>query len=401
MELNTVPGGVCAPVGFKACGIAAGLKPDRPDLALIVSDVPCEAAACFTTNTACAAPILVSREHLAAAGQARAVVINSGYANACTGDQGIEHARETCVRLASLLKVPTEQVLVASTGVIGVPLPVDKILNALPEAVNSLSREGASAAMRAIMTTDTRPKERSYEIQGDLRCRLGGMAKGAGMIAPNMATMLSVITSDVSASSACLQGLLREAVEGSFNAVTVDGDTSTNDTVFLLANGQSGAPRLDDHDELREIFAQALLQLCQDLAKMIAQDGEGATKLVTVHVIRALTRQEARQVAKTVAESMLVKTALYGGDPNWGRIVAAVGRTGLPLDPSRMKISLSGSLWLDEGYQEKMTEAEANARLKKTECELVLDLGRGVATDTVWTCDLTEGYVAINAHYRT
>ena len=403
MSLRWVEGGVCAPLGFRAAGVAAGLKGEgQLDLCLIVSDRVCSACGCFTANRACAAPVLLCKEHLERTkGRAKAIVMNSGNANACTGKKGELEVRRVVERVAQLAGCQLDEVLPASTGVIGIPFPGEKILDALPKAAKELSRSGAAAAAQSIMTTDTKPKSAALEQIGNLRCSLGGIAKGSGMIAPNMATMLSVITTDVKASSSCLQLLLREAVRESFNAVTVDGDTSTNDTVLLLANGMSEGRSLDEAIELREEFGAALTELCINLAKQIARDGEGASKLVSIEVVNALTKDEARSVGKILANSPLIKTAIYGMDPNWGRFVAALGRTGVPVDPSTVCFYLGGELWLDTEYQEALSEEDARSRMGGKECVIRVDLGRGVARDTVWTCDFTEEYIRINAHYRT
>ena len=403
MSWRSVDGGICAPMGFRASAVAAGLKGNQKlDLCLIVSDTTCSACGCFTTNRACASPVRICKEHLSSTkGYAKAVVVNSGNANACTGPQGDENARRVTRRVAQLLGCDPREVLPASTGVIGISLPTEKILAALPTATEELSRTGAMAAAQSIMTTDTRPKMLAVQLTQKLRCSIAGMAKGSGMIAPHMATMLSVVTTDAKASPECLKSMLQEAVDGSFNAVTVDGDTSTNDTVLLLANGMSGAPGLDENLELREEFQSALICLCVDLAKKIAEDGEGASKRIEFQILNALTREEARSVGKVLANSPLVKTALYGNDPNWGRFIAALGRCGVPLDPSKVRLYLGRDLWLDSEYREAMSEEDARSRMGGKETVIRVDLARGVAMDTVWTCDFTEDYIRINAHYRT
>ena len=394
-------GGVTTPQGYRASGSIAGIKANNGlDLALIVSDTPATAAAVFTTNLAQAAPILVSREHLSASGGvARAIIVNSGCANACTGDEGFQAAREMAAETARLVGCSVAEVLVASTGVIGVALPIDKIRAALPAAFRGLASDQGSAAARAIMTTDPFPKEAAAEIQIDGRTvRLGGMAKGSGMIEPMMATMLGFITTDADVPQPLLARALREAVDDSFNAITVDGECSTNDSVMLLANGAGGA----SIDELSyRPFVQALHAVCRELAMGIVRGGEGATKLVTVLVTGGASKSDARRAAKAIANSLLVKTAIHGGDPNWGRLIAVAGRANVAFDLSRAAVMIGPTTLFRNGRPYDEAAGAAAEYLKGTEITVSVDLGAGAASSTVWTCDLSAEYVRINAEYRT
>jgi glutamate N-acetyltransferase/amino-acid N-acetyltransferase len=365
-----------------------------------VSETPATAAAVFTTNRAQAAPVLVSREHLSASGGvARAIVVNSGCANACTGDAGIRAARDMAAEAARLVGCSIAEVLVASTGVIGVALPIDKIRTALPTAFRGLAADQGAAAARAIMTTDPFPKEAAVETSiGGRTVRIGGMAKGSGMIEPNMATMLGFITTDADVPQPLLSRALREAVDDSFNAITVDGECSTNDSVMLLANGAGGAS-IDpgNYDQ----FRQCLFEVCRDLAIGIVRGGEGATKLVTVTVTDAATPADARRAAKAIANSLLVKTAIHGGDPNWGRLVAVAGRANVAFDLSRAVVTIGSTTLFKNGRPYDERAAEAAEYLKGTEIAVSVGLGAGTAASTVWTCDLSAEYVRINAEYRT
>lgn len=399
-------GTVTSPQGFRAGAAACGLKPDgQLDVALLVSDPASRAAAVFTRNRVVAAPVTVDRESLQKhGGSIRAVVANAGNANACTGPKGLAAARRTQEMVAAKLEVEAGQVLVLSTGVIGVPLPMKKIGRGIDEAYGRLSPDEGSAAARAIMTTDTRPKHRSVRLGlsgGEVR--LGGIAKGAGMIHPDMATMLGVVTTDASVGRAQLQHALQRSVDRSFNCISVDGDTSTNDAVLLLANGAEG---VEVTAEDLPVFEAALTELCVWLARAIVMDAEGATKFVTLHVTGATDTDQARVVARTVASSPLVKTALHGGDPNWGRILAAAGRSGAPLEAERLSLSVrtEGRPYLqlvEGGAPSEYEENEAVEVFNQPEFELQLDLGIGASQATVWTCDLSHEYVTINSHYRT
>ncbi|MFH1568314.1 MAG: bifunctional glutamate N-acetyltransferase/amino-acid acetyltransferase ArgJ [Gemmatimonadota bacterium] len=391
-------GGVTAAREYRAAGVRAGVKPrsQKNDLALVFSARPATAAAVFTTNRVYAAPITVDREHLAG-GRARAVVLNSGNANACTGERGIADARRMCQVTAGALGVATEQVLVCSTGVIGVPMPMPVIEAAVPAAVAALSPTGGAAAAVAIMTTDTVPKEAAVEVEGGVR--IGGMAKGAGMIAPNMATMLSVVTSDAAVPAGQLRELLADAARRSFNCITVDGDMSTNDTVIVLANGAPDPPALAGAAASR--FYEGLEGVCRRLARAIARDGEGATKLVTVKVRGGRTEAEARQVGLSVANSSLVKTALFGNDPNWGRILCAMGYSGVEIDPARVAVSLCGTAIFGGGSGVAFDAAALSGAMKAAEVPIGIDLAMGPAAVEIYTCDLSYDYVRINAEYTT
>ena len=393
-------GAITAPLGFRAAAVACGIKAEGLDLMLLAADAPCAAAAVFTTNRAQAAPVLVSREHLAG-GSARAVVVNSGCANAATGAQGLADARETAALVAAALGCAPAEVVVASTGVIGVPLPMTALREGIPRAAAALDREGGAVAARAIMTTDTRPKQALVEVAlpgGTVR--IGAMAKGAGMIAPNMATMLAFFTTDARIAGPLLQRALREAVGESLNRITVDGDTSTNDMALVMASGAAAAPPIVDGPAYAA-FRDGLVQAGRALAEMIVRDGEGATRIALVQVEGARTAAEADRVARTVAESPLVKTALHGGDPNWGRILAAAGRAGVEIDVDRVDIHL-GRVWVAAaGAARPYDEAQAALAMREDPVRIRVDLHQGGAQGWMWTSDLTHGYVTVNAHYRS
>lgn len=400
-------GSATTPRGFSAAAVAASIKQSgRPDLVLVFSDHDCTAAGVFTRNRVAAAPVIVDRATLATNNSAiRGVVINSGNANACTGEPGLANAREMQRLASEELGGRPDQYLVMSTGVIGVPLPIERVRSGILIAAPSLSPDNGIAAAEGIMTTDTRPKHLAIEIQlpgGTVT--LGGMAKGAGMIHPDMATLLGVVTTDAAVSADDLATMLREAADRSFNAISIDGDTSTNDTILLLANGAGGVSVNDA--ESRELFANALNELCHALAMMVVSDGEGVTRVVTVHVTGARTESDARRVANTIATSPLVKTAFAGGDPNWGRILAATGRSGVDLDQSRL------ALWIGvgdepplqivrDGTPTNFVEADAAAVFAQPVFTVRVDLGDGSAETVLWTTDLTHDYVTINADYRT
>jgi glutamate N-acetyltransferase/amino-acid N-acetyltransferase len=399
--VSAISGGVTTPRGFRAAGVSAGIKANRGlDLALLVSDAPAQADAVFTTNRALAAPVVVSREHLARSGGiARAVVVNSGCANACTGDEGLQVARDMAAETARLLHCPPEQVLVASTGVIGVALPMEKIRSGLPDAFRSLGADHGPSAARAIMTTDPFPKEAAAQIViGGHDVAIGGMAKGSGMIEPMMATMLGFVTTDAAVPAPLLGRALREAVNDTFNAITVDGECSTNDCVIILANGASGA---SVDEATYGAFAAGLTAVCRELALGIVRGGEGATKLVTVIVTGAASSGEARKAAKAIANSPLVKTAIHGGDPNWGRLIAVAGRAGVDFELSRAAVTIGSTVLFRDGRPHDEGAPEAAQYLKGSELTVSVDLGAGRASSTVWTCDLSAEYVRINADYRT
>ncbi|MCU1382762.1 MAG: argJ [Acidobacteria bacterium] len=400
-SLAAIQGGVATPLGFRAAGISAGIKPSgNPDLMLLVADAPAQVAAVFTTNKVVAAPVIVSREHIArAGGLTRAIVVNSGCANACTGDVGLRDAREMTSETARLVGCAAEQVLVSSTGVIGVALPMAKVRAGLPRAFAALGADQGPAAARAIMTTDLSPKESARRVSiGAREAVIGGMAKGAGMIEPMMATMLGFVTTDAAVPPALLDRALREAVDATFNAITVDGDSSTNDCVMLLASGASGAV-VDESSYTA--FRDALTEVCRDLALAIVRGGEGATKLVTVNVTGAASSDEARRAAKVIANSLLVKTAIHGGDPNWGRLICAAGRAGVAFDASRAAVTMGSIVLFKDGQPHDEMAAAAADYLKGTDLTIGVDLGSGTAASRVWTCDLSAEYVRINADYRT
>jgi glutamate N-acetyltransferase/amino-acid N-acetyltransferase len=400
--IETIGGGVSTPKGFRAAGVSAGIKakPGALDLALLISDQPATAAAVFTTNLAQAAPVTVSREHLSrSGGVAQAVVVNSGCANACTGDAGLRDARTMTADTARLVGCPVEHVLVASTGVIGVALPMDKIQSGLPVAFHALGASNGSLAAQAIMTTDPFPKEAAARVGINGReITIGGMAKGSGMIEPMMATMLAFVTTDAGIPGPLLERALREVVNDTFNAITVDGDSSTNDCVMIFANGASGVT-VDEHSY--DAFTDALRSVCLRLALGIVRGGEGATKLVTVNVTGATSPAEARKAAKAIANSLLVKTAIHGGDPNWGRLIAVAGRAGVGFDLNGAQVMIGPIVLFKDGRPYDDAAPEAASYLKNTDIVITVGLGVGSASSTVWTCDLSAEYVRINAEYRT
>ena len=404
-------GGVCAAQGVKASGTHAGFRadPNRLDLAVVAADEACTCAATFTQNRFCAAPVQVSRPR-AAAGVARAVMLNSGNANASTGEQGLAIAKQSAKLLADALGCPEEQILVASTGVIGQQQAIDPYLDGAPAAVAALGADTdhAHAAARAVMTTDTVSKEVS--LVGELPAEngqpartvhVGGFCKGSGMIMPNMATMLSVLTTDAPLTAEAAHAALLAAVRASFNKVTVDSDTSTNDSCFLLATGKAGGDPIREGTAAFDVFAGALRVACETLARKIASDGEGATKLVTVDVLGCKTAEDADTVARTIANSPLVKTAIFGHDANWGRVAAAAGRSGVEFDQYDVDIDLLGVPVLRAGMPVPMDEDDMLRRFEAPEVSIVIDLGQGSASTRIWTCDLTHEYVTINGDYRT
>jgi glutamate N-acetyltransferase / amino-acid N-acetyltransferase len=402
VRIDHISGGVTAPAGFRAAGLHCGIKANgKPDLALLVSDAAASAAGVFTTNLAVAAPVLVSQAHLAASGgRAHAVVTNSGCANACTGPQGMADAQEMAALTAAALGCAAEQVLVASTGVIGVNLKMPAIRDGIPRVAAQLADDGGGDAARAIMTTDPFPKEAAVEVTTDVgRFRIGGMTKGSGMIEPRMATMLGYLTTDAAVEPSLLFRALSDACRYTFNAITVDGEPSTNDCVFALANGASGV--VVDEGLYPALF-EGFRQVAHQLAIGIVRGGEGATKLVSITATGAATEADAWKAARAMANSPLVKTAIHGADPNWGRLIASSGRSGAAfvLDRARVRI---GPLVLFEGGRPFDERAPEAARyLTGTDLEVEVDLGTGGShRATVWTCDLTADYVKINAEYRT
>jgi len=403
----TTTGGVATAKGFRAAGISAGIKATKKlDLALVVSETPATAAAMFTQSLVQAAPVLVSKESLQrSGGVVRAIVVNSGCANACTADVGMADANVMAAETARLIGCPVEQVLVASTGVIGVNLPMDKLRSGIPLAFAALSDSQGPQAAQAIMTTDPFPKESCITIMvGGKSVTIGGMAKGSGMIGPDMAsalphaTMLAFVTTDAAVPQPLLSRALAEVVDETFNAITVDGDTSTNDTVILLANGASGAT-IGDAEYAP--FVKALRAVCLELALGIVRGGEGATKLVTVSVTGAASGDDARRTAKAIANSLLVKTAIHGGDPNWGRLIAVAGRAGVAFNPGGAKVTIGPVVLFENGRPYDERASEAAEYLKRKDVAVSVDLGAGSAMSTVYTCDLSAEYVRINAEYRT
>lgn len=406
-------GGVTTPRGFRAAGVHAGFRadPQRLDLALVAADEPCACAAVFTRNVFCSAPVTVSREHLEndGYGTARAVVINSGNANAATGERGLEAARESARMVGEALGCPACEVMVASTGVIGVHLPLEPFSSGIPQAISALSYAGGNDAAHAIMTTDTHPKQAAVTFLGDdigypgCTFSVGGMAKGSGMIMPNMATMISVLTTDAPVQPDVLKVALTCAVNRSFNKVTVDSDTSTNDSCYLFASGAAapGAPSFALGSPAYERFEQALMTVCEDLARHMAADGEGATRLVTVNVTGAATEADADTAARAVANSPLVKTAICGHDANWGRIAMAIGKSGATFAQECVAIDIMGMPVCRAGLTVPFDEDEALRRFEQPEIIIDVDLGAGEAATTVWTCDFTHEYISINGDYRS
>lgn len=400
--MDVVRVGVTAPIGFKASGLFCGIKKVRKDIALVVSDVPAVAAAMFTTNSVVAAPVVVDREQMALGGKIRAIVVNSGNANACTGERGMNDAWTMVRDTAEALGIAKEEVLVSSTGVIGQYLPMDVVRPGVRAAAEHLGPDGSGAA-EAIRTTDTFAKEAAVRCAIDgTRVTVGGMAKGSGMIAPNMATMLAFVTTDAAVTPAVLQAATRQAVDRSFHRISVDGDTSTNDMVAVLANGLAGNKLIDTvGGPGYDAFYLALEHVLITLSKMIVMDGEGATKFVEIRVTEAPSEEAAAQVARTVANSSLVKTALHGEDANWGRILAAMGRSGVTFDPAKVEIDFGDVPILRSNYRIDFSEEAAKEVLSCRDIAITIRMGAGDASAFFWTCDLSKEYVAINANYRT
>ncbi|NJN68306.1 MAG: bifunctional glutamate N-acetyltransferase/amino-acid acetyltransferase ArgJ [Chloroflexaceae bacterium] len=399
-------GHVTTPSGWRAGVAACGIKyTGRTDLALLVSERPCRAAALFTTNRVVSAHIHYDRAVLARNSTSiRAVLINAGSANACTGEVGIAAAEATAREVERTLALPTDSTLVMSTGVIGLLLPVDRVVQGIATASQHLDAAHGPDAARAIMTTDTRPKQCAVRValpDGE-HIHIGGMVKGAGMVHPNMATMLSVVTTDAAVEPAALDAALRFAADRSFNCISIDGDTSTNDTLLALANGRAGNP-LIAHIESAEgqAFLAGLVEVCQRLAQEVVRDGEGATRLVTLTVRGAVSDEDAHRAAMAVARSPLVKTAIFGGDPNWGRVVCALGYSGATIDPDRVVLHFGPVPVFAHGVPQPFDELAAHQVLSAPDVLMVADLGMGTGTATVWTCDFSYEYVRINAEYRT
>ncbi len=389
--------------GFRAAGIHCGIKDDAPDLALLVSDAPCSAAGVFTRSSVVGAPVALCRERIRA-GRARAVVVNSGISNVAMGARGDRDARRMAAWAASCLGCAPEEVLVASTGVIGEPLPMDRLRSGIPAAARALRPAGLRDAARAIMTTDTRPKWAAAETRvAGTPVRVAGIAKGVGMCAPDMATVLGFVLTDAAASPALLRRLWRRTAAETFNRVTVDGETSTSDTALLLANGRAGHRVLRDPASAgARRLATALGEVCEELAQALARDGEGATRLVTVVVEGARSATAAEKAAARIANSPLVKTALFGADANWGRILQTVGAGRVPLRLERTRVVLAGvTVFRDGASAGPAARRRAEARLRRREVEVRVHLGDGRATARRWTCDLSYDYVRINAEYTT
>lgn len=403
MELKKITGGITSPQGFMSGAAQAEIKKaDKYDIALVVSSKPASAAAVFTTNKFQAAPVLVSKKNLAG-GVARGFVVNSGCANACTGEQGLIDAEKMVEKASQMIGCPSSQIMVASTGVIGVSLPMEKVLGGIEKAAQCLDSKGGKLAAQAIMTTDTFLKETAVEFElGEAKITIGAMAKGAGMIHPDMATLLAFITTDAAISAQCLQEALNSANEDSFNMVTVDGDTSTNDSLFVLANGMAGNTPIEDtlSPEYKD-FASALKTVCVEMARLIARDGEGATKLMEVRVINAPDPKGARSAARAIAGSSLVKAALFGEDANWGRIVCALGYSGAEFNPALVDVYLGDLPVAKDGGGLSFDEEKAAEILKEKSIIILVDLKQGTEKATAWGCDLTYDYVKINGAYRT
>ncbi|HOC68678.1 MAG: Arginine biosynthesis bifunctional protein ArgJ [Candidatus Hydrogenedentes bacterium ADurb.Bin101] len=402
--MKSLDKGVCAPAGFRAGAAAGGIKKagtQRLDCALIVSDMPASVAGVFTTNMVQAAPVRYCRE-ICRAGKGRAIFANSGNANACTGDPGYADVLKTADIAGALLKLPPDEICVCSTGVIGVPMPMDRLEKGVCACVAALSDDGSPDTARAIMTTDTKPKELAVEVScGGGRVRLGGIAKGAGMIAPNMATMLCFLTTDAAVAPADLRHLLHAAAEQSFNCICVDNDMSTNDTLLCLANGASGTVPIVPGGADYARFGEALNELCRELAQALVRDGEGATKFVEIEVTGVPDDRAARQIAASVARSQLCKTAFYGQDANWGRIACAAGYAGVVFDPGLLDVYIQGIRVLAHGCPVAYEEVEIQARMQAPELRVRLELNSGGGHATFWTSDLSVEYVTINADYRT
>ena len=397
-----INGSITTPKGFKAAGIKAGIKKSgKEDVAIIYSTVPAAAAGVFTLNTMAAAPVVVSRK-VADKGQASAIVVNSGCANACTGTQGLTDAGAMAALTAELLNIQADQVFVASTGIIGVNLPMEKLNAGIKKAVAELSEEGGVKAGQAILTTDTFPKSCAYELTlGGVSVKIAGIAKGSGMIHPNMATMLGFITTDAAISAPLLKQALTDAVNVSFNMISVDGDTSTNDMVSVLANGAAGNPLIDSMNDDYQAFAAVLKQVCTELAKLVARDGEGATKFLELTVNGAASFAEAKQAAMAIAKSPLVKTAFFGQDPNWGRIICAVGYSGAQVVPEKTTMAIGGIPIVKQGMGTSYDEQALRAVMAEHDIKVTVDLGVGEAQATVWSCDFSYEYVKINGEYHT
>ncbi len=394
-------GSITSVNGIKAAGIHSGLKRKRKDLALIFSELPCNVAGTFTLNKVKAAPLLVSQELVKKGGKVKAILINSGNANACTGDRGYNDALKSQKHCAKKLGINQDEVVISSTGVIGEYLPMHILKTGIDTIVGELSDDGGMKAAKAIMTTDIIEKTFAVKVQlSSGEVTIGGMAKGSGMIMPNMATMLSFIATDADINNALIKKILLKSVNNSFNKISVDGDTSTNDMVILISNGISKIT-IEENSKDEELFLEALQALTIEMAKMIVVDGEGATKLITIAVTGCESNEDADLIAKTISNSPLVKTAIYGSDANWGRILSAAGRSGVDFDPAKAEIKFDDMLILGKDYQHSFDEEEATMILSKDKVTVSVNLNSGNGSSTWWTCDFTEKYIEINASYRS
>ncbi|GGB46364.1 bifunctional ornithine acetyltransferase/N-acetylglutamate synthase [Fictibacillus barbaricus] len=393
---------IATPKGFYASGLHCGVKHKKLDLGLLYSLIPAAAAGVYTTNQVQAAPLKVTQDSLSQEGKLQAVIVNSGNANACTGKRGLIDAKAMQLQTAEKLGIPSHYVGVASTGVIGEHMPMDKISSGIQKLVLDSELKGSIDFSQAILTTDTVSKNTAYSLKiNDKDITIAGTAKGSGMIHPNMATMLGFITTDAAVNKDALHEALSYAVERTFNCITVDGDTSTNDMVLMLANGMGENEELNKNHPEWELFLDALVLVCEDLGKLIAKDGEGASKLIEVNVLGAKTEKEARIIAKTVVGSPLVKTAVFGCDANWGRIIAAAGYSGVSFNPDAVKILIGDSEVVIDGEPVSFSEEEVRNYLKGHEIHITVILAEGIGNGRAWGCDLTYDYVQINASYRT
>ena len=404
MNKKYIKGGICAPLGFCASGVAADINfkgNSKKDLALIFSQTPAIAAGVFTKNLVKAAPIVVTQDILKNP-ELQAIVINSRNANACTGDQGIKDAQSMCLLTADALGIHKEKVAVASTGLIGIPLPMERIAKGIKKGVSALDKEGNLDAALAIMTTDTCPKEIAVQFElGGKMVTIGGVAKGSGMVHPNMATILGFVTTDAKITSNALQMALKKGNENSFNMISIDGDMSTNDMVLAMANGQADNPEIGHDSPCFKKFSDVLEEILIFLAKEVARDGEGATKLLEIVIEKAHSVEDAKKAAKTICSSLLVKTALFGCDANWGRILCALGYSGISFDPQKINLYMGDIQILKKGTPLPFDEELASTILSQNEVTILVDLQCGNAAATSWGCDLSYDYVKINGEYRT
>jgi glutamate N-acetyltransferase/amino-acid N-acetyltransferase len=394
-------GSITSVDGIKAAGINCGIKKQKKDLALIFSDVPCSAAGTFTLNKVVAAPLVISKNIIKQQNKVKAILVNSGNANACTGTTGFSNALDSQSYCAKKLSVNPSEVVISSTGVIGRQMPMVLLKSGINDIINYLSEEGGLDAAEAILTTDLKRKSFAVKVklpEGEVT--IGGICKGSGMIMPNMATMLAFLATDASIEQAVLQNLLSSAVDNSFNKISVDGETSTNDMVILIENGLSGIKIKENSEDYNRFYA-ALLAICQEMAKAIAADGEGATKLITISVNNAKTKKDADTIARAVANSPLFKTAMNGNDANWGRILSVAGNSGVDFTPEKVSIKFDDMKILEPNYSVNFDEEEAKKLLNKEKVTVSVDLDEGEESSTWWTCDFSEGYIKINSSYRT